>query len=191
MFPSRRLTALLVVLAVSVGMLVWRASLRRTIANRPEAQAEKAARAYLELEAREQDVAVSLWAPELDAERHEDEILRHWDALNRSADSWQTLGQLPVRQVSLPLVEARPSLPDGIQFWKLSPPKSGRAEELTSGALSSWLKAWEKSGWTLGKTTWALIAHQPSQTPSPARSRLLVTAQCENVPAAERAMLSF
>ena len=88
MAHAQRRIVLWSVLAILLGTVWWWRQQRSVSSSgplTPEA-AEKVARAYLALEAREQAVDASLWAPELDAERHEDVLLRLWDSLNAAPD---------------------------------------------------------------------------------------------------------
>ncbi|HAB16920.1 MAG TPA: hypothetical protein DCE44_10770 [Verrucomicrobiales bacterium] len=191
MFSPRRLIGLLALLAVCLGVLLWRNHRRTSGPARAEAAAEAAARAYLELEAREQSVDASLWLPELEAERHEDAILHLWDTLNASANPWTVLAQFPVAHVVLPKVQAQAALADGTQVWMLVPPPPGSAADLNHDSFIGWLSRWEQSGWILGRTTWALTRHQPATPPSRARSKLAVTVQLNHSSTQERASLRF
>ncbi len=177
----RKGAAGLAVLAIAAGGIGWWRSVkppqRGPLTPR---QAEAAARAYLDLEARERAVESSLWAPELDAAFHEDELLRLWDSLNRSPAAWTVLAEFPVHTVVLPDLGAPEALPEGIQRRKLNPGSTA----LDRPARQLWLQRWNDAGWKLGRTTWALTGHDPPRTGQPARSVLSLTAQLEN--AAER-----
>ena len=94
--------------------------------------AEAVAREYLAIEAREQAMAQTVWGPELDAERHEDEVVRLWDELNASLDRWKILAEFPVQGVRIPELIPADGLSQGIRRWRGGP---GTAVELDSEAL--------------------------------------------------------
>ena len=79
MTPKTRLWTLLALLAaVAAAALFFRRAtpLRQKPASPASAAAEEQAKAYLALEGREQAADQTAWAPELDAERHEEQQQR-------------------------------------------------------------------------------------------------------------------
>lgn len=167
----------LAVLAIVAGVTWWWKAVKPAREGPlTEQRAEAAARAYLDLEARERAVEASLWMPELNAAFHEDELLRWWDSLNRAPDPWTVLAEFPLTTLVLPDLGALESLPEGIQRRKLH---SGGAF-LDRQARQLWLQHWNETGWKLGRTTWALTGHQIPRAGEAARSVLSLTAQLEH-----------
>ncbi|MBN9690480.1 MAG: CRTAC1 family protein [Verrucomicrobia bacterium] len=182
---SRRLLVGLGILAVVGTLALWRrGSPDRSAPRSREAAAEQAARDYLQLEARERAAAEQVWAPELEAARHEDELWRWWDLLKAAPNPWKVLGELPVGQVVLPGLRKAEEL--GLLSWSFTP---GNPAEATP-----WREVVEigsSAGWTLGATTWSVVAHDPAQGTRPGRSRVRITAQFEQRPRQLRANLEL
>src|SRR5688572_23876337 len=91
-----RLVALLFLLAGLLVVWRWREPRHATEPQQPAAFTGKAptdaqVRAVLALEAQERDVDRTVWAAELEAQRHEDVFLALWDALNQATDPFATL----------------------------------------------------------------------------------------------------
>ena len=148
--------------------------------------AEAVAREYLAIEAREQAMAQTVWGPELDAERHEDEVVRLWDALNASLDRWKILAEFPVQGVRIPELIPADGLSQGIRRWRGGP---GTAVELDSAGWKQWIQGWSDQGWTVAGSYWALVEHVPADGAGPARSQIEVTGRLENVLRHERAVV--
>lgn len=182
---SRRLLIGLGILALVGTLALWRRGLPDRSAPRSrEAAAEQAARNYLQLEARERSAAEQVWAPELEAARHEDELWRWWDLLKTAPEPWPVLAGLPVGRVVLPALQ--PSEDRGIASWSLTSGDSGQATP-----WKTVVEKWAGEGWTLGATTWSMIAHQAAQGTQPARSRVRLTAQFEQKARQQRASLEL
>ncbi|MBL9175070.1 MAG: CRTAC1 family protein [Verrucomicrobiales bacterium] len=142
----------------------------------PEA-AEAAARAYLALEAREQEVDRTLWAPEISAERYEDEINRLWDALNAATHRWEILAAYPILEYRIPELAAPTSRPHGISRRIQA---SGHPRVWDSPSWRAWCREMAQGGWTLEGTHWALVGHRGRTNASPAESTVRLSARLLN-----------
>ena len=177
------LPRLILLLAVLTAVVGW-AFLRRPVFYSPRVASGKAssdadgrldevARAYLALEAREQAADVQSWGQELDAELHEDEVSRLWDALNGNTNAWQVLKGVSVNRVQFPQLSVSARLPHGMERLHGAPASTDRIWDST-GWLHQ-LEQWESEGWMFGRTHWRLIRHTPATESAPARSRVAVT----------------
>ena len=185
----RRLWIGLVLLALVAGVAWWTRlpPARREPGRLSDAAAERAARAYLDLEAREQAAESSIWGPEIESAVHEAEVLRWWDQLHRSADSWKTLAELPVGSVSLPSFSVPLRSISGLEQGEVIPRE--RSEVLDAAAWRDWIRQQADAGWRLVRTTWAVTGHSPPANGSGARSRLEGTVFLEHSTQARRLSL--
>ena len=176
-------------LVVLIGFVIWKKSASTpAVGGRLAPQAtEAAARAYLELEARERALEAELWGPEVTAALHEDELLRLWDSLKTAPDPWAVLANATIGWVRLPQLNPAKPLSDGTRVWTLQPDPS--KNRLGPDARRVWLQHWADSGWKLVQTTWALVEHYPATAGGPARSMLQFTAHLDQPAAAQRARL--
>jgi hypothetical protein len=90
---QRRIVPLLLLLAVLLGVGHWLGH-RQSTESPPAAiktPTDTQVREFLALEQKERDADQTVWAAELDAERHEDVFLALWDALNHAPDPFATL----------------------------------------------------------------------------------------------------
>src|SRR5687768_17166348 len=95
---QRRFIALVLVLAALLGIWRWRAHAQRTepqpaaaaLANKTNKTNKTATdaqvRDFVALEEQEREADRTVWAAELDAQRHEDVFLALWDALNHAPE---------------------------------------------------------------------------------------------------------
>ena len=178
--PRLRLIALLAVLTAVAG---W-AYLHRPVSGSRSASSGKqssgadrrldeTARAYLALDAREQAMDAQAWTGELDAELHEDEINRLWDALNATTKGWAVLKTFSPGRLQLPELKWVDALAHGIRRFRGTTAAGDPVLDAT-GVVQR-LERWESEGWTLGRTQWRLTGHAPATPSSPARSRVMVT----------------
>ena len=187
MTPKTRLWTLLALLAaVAIAALFFRRAtpFRQKPAAPAVAAAEEQARAYLSLEAREQAADQTAWAPELDAERHEDEFVRLWDALNGAADPWPVLAAFPFEVLSIPGTAPAPDLAHGIHRWR------GTGAPSTLLDPAGWraqVSRWTSDGWSLRRTTWHMTRHTPATADQPARSVVQATGRLDDPARSERA----
>lgn len=157
--PRRLLLGLLTLLLL-VGVLLW----RRSGGSRPESgrttpdrAAEEAARKYLDLEAREQAAESTLWSPEREAARHEDELWRWVDAVQQSTNRWQALAGLPITGMSWPGWRSDGVLPDGTEMASPTAP----APDAASTGWSERCAGWAAEGWRVAHVSAALVGHGP------------------------------
>lgn len=139
--------------------------------------AESVARAYLALEAKEQEFDQTLWAPEIHAEHYEDEITRLWDALNASTNRWDFSAAYPVSEFQIPDLAAPTMLPHGITRRTQRP---GRPRVLDHRDWQTWCQEFARSGWKLEGTHWALVAHRGHSNAVPAESTVQFSARLLN-----------
>ena len=175
-----RLIALLAVLTALAGWaFLYRPSSRSPsgtggkMSSEADRRLDETARAYLALDAREQAADAQSWTAELDAELHEDELNRLWDALNATTNAWAVLKVFPSGRLQLPEVKAFDSLPHGIRRFRGMAATSDRSIDPTDVVRQ--LERWESEGWAFGRTQWRLVGHVPATSSSPARSRIAVT----------------
>ena len=186
-----------IVLLILVGLILWvamdfwrqRNGIRSPRAKMSVREAERAAKAYLELEERERQFESTVLAPEISAAHHEDEFLRLWDSLNGSLAPWSVLKGISFSQLILPTPHRQSDLPGAVQFWSLESTPAGKT--MTPEDWKSWLQTWMEAGWKLGRTSWTLVAHQPARPGIPASSLLQTSAQLENPMLSQRAMVKI
>ena len=192
-----RLILLLAVLVAVAGWALLRRSPSRSLtatSGRLSAEAERqldqAARSYLALEAREQSADAQFWGSELDAELHEDEVNRLWDALNATSNAWPVLKAVPLGRIQLPLLHPAEMLPHGIQRFRGAAAPGGSV--LGPPDWLRLLERWESEGWSLGRTQWRLIRHSPATATAQAKSVVSVTLPLQRVRSgdSERAWLT-
>ncbi len=187
----RRLWVGLGILALLAGVAWWtrRGSSLPSVRGPLSPQAaEAAARAYLEIEAREQAAATQVWGPELEAESFEDEILRWWDQLNGAPDPWVVLSNIALEQTELPRWIWNDALPDGSQTGTLLP-RADASGSLDREAWRAQLRSWSNDRWKLVRTHWALVGHRAASGNVPAQSILQAGACLENQRTLERLSL--
>ncbi len=111
----------------------------------PELAAEWAA-----IEARERGVEATLWAGEMEADRHGRMIERFWDALNASIPRLSAAAALPFRELRAPAWEPPEAHPLGISFRPPSPsPRAGTG--LDPAAWQDRIRAALREGWILDR----------------------------------------
>jgi hypothetical protein len=173
---------LVVTLAGVAGIAWWLRNSRPTSVRPPDGQpvpavanlpgvgpasAEKAARRFLELEAREAEQDRTTWAPELAAELAEDALQRAWDDLNQASHSAASASRHAPTRLDLP------PLSDPL------PPTTGLADlipqprSLTSAQLAAWLGSLGSQGWQVRRSRWELRAHDVARRQSEIRFELL------------------
>ncbi|MBN8249905.1 MAG: VCBS repeat-containing protein, partial [Verrucomicrobia bacterium] len=187
---NRRLAGLLGMLGL-VLLLGWYFRQRawlRPAAGGPmsSAAAEAVARGYLAIEEREQSAARQTWGEELEAERHEDEVIRWWDALNAATNAWAVLERIPVARASWPAPGAPESLPHGITRRT---GEGGAPMVLDAAGWSAQLATWSRSGWSWSGSHWAMVGHEPPSAGRPARSVIRLQVRLERESPRERATL--
>lgn len=184
------LPRLLALVAVLIGLAGWaivrrdrtRSPAPRAVTAEVDRKLDEAARAYLALDAREQAADAQSWGGELDAELHEDELNRFWDALNASPAPWPVLKLVSsqLSRLDLPRLQALPGLAHGIQRWASTPnPPATALESLDPAKWAERLARWESEGWVLGRTHWKLTRHAPATPQTAARSRIEATLPLE------------
>ena len=191
--PSRRLSLLLLGL---LGALVGAALRHKSSGHLPAFQAQRpggttaavdrSLQEYLALDAREKAAELAAWGTELEAERHEDELVALWDSLNAARDPWTALTNFAPRTVTLPEFARPESLPHGIRRWHSA---ASAAAELDFAAWCGRLRQWQAAGWSLGRTTWHLRRFVPATGTAAARSEVRVTAELANASTQQRALV--
>ncbi len=141
------------------------------------AAADASLRDYLALEAREKAAEQSAWSTEMEAERHEDELVMLWDSLNAARDPWTALTNFAPQTVTLAEFTRPEMLPHGIQRWHSA---ATAPAELDFAGWCGRLRQWQQAGWSLGRTTWRMSRFVPATGPAPARSVVRVTAELAN-----------
>ncbi|MFO1460418.1 MAG: CRTAC1 family protein [Verrucomicrobiota bacterium] len=175
-----------VTLAGAVAFVQWPSRTPKPNGNLTPAEAESAARAYLALEAKEQEMDRTLWAPEIHAERYEDELTRLWDSLNASTNRWEFCAAYPVSEYRIPILTAPAMLAHGISRRTQGP---GQPRVLDHEAWKSWCAKLSGNGWTLEATHWALVSHRGHTGAVPEVSTVRFSARLLNAAENRRASL--
>ncbi|MBU6400885.1 MAG: VCBS repeat-containing protein [Verrucomicrobia bacterium] len=188
-----RLAALLLLLACLLATWRWREHRSATappLEGAPgDAAIQAEARALLALEAREQGADRTVWAEELDAERHEDVFLNLWEALNRAPEPLAALAEFDFEELRLGPAAATRVLKHSIHQTAFSAGNAAGAERFTPSAWREKLAAWRAQGWRLGRTGWRETRFTPAAATRPARSVIEVSAQLVNQGRGIRAMI--
>jgi hypothetical protein len=180
----RRVTLGLVLVG---GLSAWQLHRARRGPAAPPAHPAAVVGEFLRLEAAENEFVRREWSAELDAEKAEDQVFQLWDALNREADPWLPLAELPLTQLHLPGQSTRTLGEAEIQFAHFT----GPANQAWSGEVwRAWLDSLREAGWKLAHSHWRLPAHQPAQAGTAAHSQVEVTAHLSRADGLERVQLS-
>lgn len=190
--PLWRPFALLALLAVVVGLAVWKQRLRPGGPQAPASPSPTSApdpaellRELTALERSETAIAEAAWAPELLAQRHGRVFDQLWNELNRTDDDDGLLAGLELREVVLPRVEQSGELAGGIRLFQ-----TAGTEPLDRSAWQAWLLARENEGWRLASIEFRHVAFDPPTEAAPARSRFRLRAHLERAEPEERALLT-
>jgi hypothetical protein len=129
-------------------------------------QTSDIARFIQEEDARRAELDRTVWAPEIDALRHEAVIVRHWDALRADArfervDAAVEFGVLRIGNATLP-----DTFEHGIRAGRFEAPGT----ELDRAAWTRQLQAWRVAGWRLEQSEWRHARFVPAQGARAARS---------------------
>lgn len=100
------------------------------------------------LEAREQQVAETIWAKELLAQQCGQRFERFWDALNRAPDKWAVVASFEFEELSPGTRAASELLPHGIQ--RRQPMLHSPGPVWNRGEWLQWIAAVQAAGWQLG-----------------------------------------
>jgi hypothetical protein len=146
------------------------------------------ARDLAALEAREQEVAATLWAPEMQAQRCGRTIEALWDALNRAplADRLRLVAEVSPGTVVLPAWGPAEPLPHGLEHR--SP--AGSRPPLASDAWRGQLEAWAAAGWQVLQLEFRHVRFTPAVSGTPARSEFLFGAHLVHALRPDRVALS-
>lgn len=150
------------VAALGAGALVVRQLVvrERTQGERAPAAGDAAA------VARERDrLDATVWAPEIEAERHEETFVRLWDDLRAAADPFAVLAALPLDSLRLPLAGSSDDLEDGIHRTRWT--RGGRV--LVAAGWAAWLAQLRDHGYRLVESEWNHESYHPAAG-APARS---------------------
>ncbi len=170
MSRALRLPILLVVLAVLLGVAIrWRqrAAGRSSAAVRPSIATEAQQRGLLSpatlaqlesLEAQRRHADQTVWAPELDAQRHEAVFIHLWDTLRQSADPLTVLAEFPFETMELATSTAPETLDHDILLHRTS----GAVRTLNSVELRRMIQDWGRQGWTLDGSEWRHVQFDPA-----------------------------
>ncbi len=137
--------------------------------------------ALLALEAREAAAAQSVWAPEMQAQRHGRVFDDLWDALHRATNRWAVLTGFDPGELLLPRFESPRSWPHGIESF--DPATASAATALTPAAWRDWVGARAGEGWQLDALEFRHIRFTPATNGQPAASRFGFRAHLHRRPA--------
>jgi enediyne biosynthesis protein E4 len=178
--PSGRLIGILLVGTAAIAGAIYLRQFRSTRGSAVGMSAEAAeviARRYLAIEEREQAMDRTLWAPEIDAERFENELTRIWDEMNASSNHWSILKSFPLNRLQVLNIGAPVSLAHGVTRWLgdvVAPYKMGQRRR------NPVQEEWESAGWILEGIHLAMTSHQAGAGTQPARSTVQVSARLKN-----------
>ncbi|MFN0069259.1 MAG: CRTAC1 family protein [Limisphaerales bacterium] len=193
--PRLRLVFLLSLLLLAIGVALWRRDVRTASRGAaPQPAPATAARSgltepallpqLLALEAGRAEVDRSVWAAELEADRHEAPFNGLWDSLRRSADPLELLSRFPFGVLTLGQAGPAQRLSHDIRLHRFA--GSG-----TTVAPAEWrrrIAAWRHEGWRLDGSEWRHVRFEPA-TNGPARSVFTVELHLEQPSALRRAIV--
>jgi len=128
----------------------------------------------------------SVWAPETDAEVHEELFIQLWDALRNTADPVPVLGALPFDSIELPELLDAGFHDVGIRHRTAG---SGRR----TLAHAEWIRQlgrWRDDGWRLDGSEWRMPRFNPAMNGLPIRSGHTVEFHLLHVPDGRRVQLA-
>jgi hypothetical protein len=138
------------------------------------------------LEAREQQVAETVWAKELLAQACGRTIESLWDSLNAATNALQTLAAFPVEEVVLGNWAPPEALPHGIEIRA----PEGTTSVLSSGAWRDRVEEFNRAGWQLVQTEFRHTRFDTDPTGQPQRSRFEFSAHLIRSAPLTRAVLA-
>ncbi|MEO8426069.1 MAG: CRTAC1 family protein, partial [Verrucomicrobiota bacterium] len=150
----------------------------------------KDARAFLALEKKELEAEHTVWAEEMDAQRHEDVFLALWDTLNHELEPLTVLGEFGFESLWIGGTNSVQELQHGIRritFWDAAPETP--AKHLNTAEWRTAMEAWRAEGWRLGRTSWRETRFLPATSQRAAKSVIGATAQLVNESLGKRAIL--
>jgi hypothetical protein len=133
------------VLGVCAVALVWRRYGQPGPATTP-ADLNRLASQLAALEAREQEIARTVWAKELVAQQCGTAFEQLWDSLNAATDKFKVLGAVAFDELVPGVWERRSPLPHGLQRWE----SAGPGAPWNAVAWQRHLEQARAAGWTLG-----------------------------------------
>jgi len=185
-----RLAALVLLFATLVGVSRWQQRRSKAEPQRPAGVTEADARAFLALERKEQEAERTVWAGEIDAQRHEDVFLALWDTLNRALEPLSVLAQFSFEGLRIGGTNAVQELQHGIRriTFRDAAPETF-VKHLDPAEWRRALDAWRAEGWQLGRTRWQETRFTPATLQHAAKSVIGSSAQLSNESRGMRAIL--
>jgi len=110
----------------------------------------------------------TVWAPEVDAQRHEVPIIAMWDRLRGSSDKLAALAEAPFASLSLPRLGAPEPLEHGVARRTLS----AQGEPLDREAVRALAQELAEQGYVLHETEWHHARFEPASGDRAAHSRV-------------------
>jgi enediyne biosynthesis protein E4 len=181
------LLALLLV-AAAAALLRW----RRTAARPPRfggldgAATRQLVERLTALEAREKEVAETVWAKELLAEQCGRVLEQFWDSLNRAPDKLAVAGSLPFEELRLPSFGPTQALGHGILLREAG----GSTLSWTPSDWQHWLAELQRAGWRLEQTEFRHNRFDLDASGKPGQSQFYFSAHLRNLSLVERATLA-
>jgi hypothetical protein len=179
---KRRLLLAISILALLTGLLfVW----SRTKPTGPTTASElnRLAAELAALEAREQQIATTVWAGDGTARQFGRLFEDLWDSLNRAEDKFEVLERLTFKSIQPGQREADNTLGHGITRYL----PTGTGREWTPLDWQRWLGELRETGWRLGAVEFRHNRFNPADDNGLARSLFYFSAQLTNSGSAARA----
>ncbi len=138
----------------------------------------QAARGFLAIEAERNRLDESIWAMEMEAQRHENVFVKLWDSLRHAQDEFAVLESFPLGGLIVGNPITSEVLAYGIRSMRVSPAE----ERLNREEWKSWLKELKRQGLRLEQSEWRHTQFDPATNGTPARSVIAVTLHIANLP---------
>ena len=185
-----RFAALVLLFATLVGVSRWQQRRSKAEPQRPAGVTEADARAFLALERKEQEAERTVWAGEIDAQRHEDVFLALWDTLNHALEPLTVLAQFSFEDLRIGGTNAVQELQHGIRriTFRDAAPETF-VKHLDPAEWRTALDAWRTEGWQLGRTSWQETRFTPATLQRAAKSVIGSSARWSNESRGMRAIL--
>ncbi|MSU61707.1 MAG: CRTAC1 family protein [Pedosphaera sp.] len=136
----------------------------------------QATRRFLAIEAEQNRLDESIWAREMEAERHEDVFTKLWDSLRYSQDEFAVLESFDMGGLMVGKPNTSEILAYGIKSMRV-----GLAEErLNRDEWKVWLKELKRQGFRLEQSEWRHTQFDPANNGTPARSVIAATLHIAN-----------
>jgi enediyne biosynthesis protein E4 len=143
---------------------------------RPAISDPQLASQVLAHEAHRQHLRQTVWASELQAERHEQVLIDLWDSTRVHEDAWVPIQAFRAGLIEMPSMAFARKLDHDIHVFT----NTQSSTIVRQGEWIRTLENWRKEGWRIDGTEWRMPGFRPATPSQPATSRVHLTVHAEN-----------